>query len=255
MKLKSFIAVLLFVWMALPVMAKNKTQVIAHRGYWKCEGSAQNSLRSLERADEIKVYGTEFDVHLTADNVPVVHHDNTIQGVDIQSTPYEKLKDLKLENGEVLPTLQSYLDRAKKLKVKLIFELKPHATPERDREAAKIVVDMINKMKLQKRTEYITFSMEAGKELIRLAPKAQVAYLSGNVSPAELKKLGYTGLDYHFNVMKNHPQWFKEAKDLGMTVNVWTIDDVTLMKEMKDMGADYLTTDMPEDALKVVKEK
>ena len=30
-----------------------QTKVIAHRGYWKCEGSAQNSIRSLERAAEI----------------------------------------------------------------------------------------------------------------------------------------------------------------------------------------------------------
>ena len=33
------------------------TQVIAHRGYWDTHGSAQNSLASLEKADEIGAYG------------------------------------------------------------------------------------------------------------------------------------------------------------------------------------------------------
>ena len=127
---------LLALLLATTVSAKGKTKVIAHRGYWKTEGSAQNSIRSLELAKEIKVYGCEFDVHLTADNVPVVFHDQHINGKDIQKTSYAELKDHKLPNGETLPTLEQYLKRAKKVKrIKLIFELKSHATPERDREA------------------------------------------------------------------------------------------------------------------------
>ena len=100
--LKLSLLFLLCVLMAVPVSAKRKTKVIAHRGYWKTEGSAQNSIRSLERANEIKVYGSEFDVHLTADNVPVVYHDRKIEGKDIQTAPYAELKDLKLSNGETL---------------------------------------------------------------------------------------------------------------------------------------------------------
>ena len=73
--LKLSLLFLLCVLVAVPVSAKRKTKIIAHRGYWKTEGSAQNSIRSLERANEIKVYGSEFDVPLTADNVPVVFHD------------------------------------------------------------------------------------------------------------------------------------------------------------------------------------
>ena len=69
MNLKSTLLLLLCLMMAGMVAAKDNTKVIAHRGYWKTEGSAQNSIRSLERASEIGAYGSEFDVHLTADNV------------------------------------------------------------------------------------------------------------------------------------------------------------------------------------------
>lgn len=238
---------------AIPVSAKKKTKVIAHRGYWKTEGSAQNSIRSLERANEIKVYGSEFDVHLTADNVPVVFHDNKIQGKNIQTTPYAELKDLKLPNGETLPTLEQYLDKAKTLKkIKLIFELKSHATPQRDREAAKIVTDMVNGKKLTKRTEYIAFSLEAAKELHRLSPKTPVYYLNGDLSPKQLKELGFTGLDYYYKVMQKHPEWFAEAKDLKLKINVWTVDDPKVMKEMIENQVDFLTTDNPEEAQKAV---
>ena len=165
-----------------------KTRVIAHRGYWQTEGSAQNSIRSLERADEIGVYGAEFDVHYTADNVLVVYHDNDIQGKNIQTSNYEELKDLRLNNGETLPTLESYLKRACDLEVRLVFELKSHATPERNREAARASVEMIKRMGLEKRTDYISFNLDACKEFIRLCPGASVAYLNGELDPDALKE-------------------------------------------------------------------
>lgn len=42
-------------------------EVIAHRGFWKTDGSAQNSLAALVKADSIHCYGSEFDVWLTTD--------------------------------------------------------------------------------------------------------------------------------------------------------------------------------------------
>ena len=67
-----------------------------------------------------------------------MYHDRKIEGKDIQAASYAELKDLKLSNGETLPTLEQYLDRAKKLKkTKLIFELKSHATPLRGSGSSK----------------------------------------------------------------------------------------------------------------------
>ena len=239
------------------VAAKSPMKVIAHRGYWKTEGSAQNSLCALERAAEVKVYGSEFDVHLTADNVLVVNHDNDIQGKPIQTSTYAELKDLKLPNGECIPTLEQYLLKAKEKgnrKVRLIFELKPHQTPERNQEAARRCVEMVNQLKLAKRTEYISFNLDACKELIRQAPKADVYYLNGELSPKELKELGFAGLDYHYKVLRTHPEWGQRCKAMGLKSNVWTVDDTAVMREMRDMGVDFLTTNQPEEALQIMNE-
>ena len=239
------------------VAAKSPMKVIAHRGYWKTEGSAQNSLRALEKAAEVKVYGSEFDVHLTADNVLVVNHDNDIQGKPIQTSTYAELKDLKLPNGECIPTLEQYLLKAKEKgnrKVRLIFELKPHQTPERNQEAARRCVEMVNQLKLTTRTEYISFNLDACKELIRQAPKADVYYLNGELSPKELKELGFAGLDYHYKVLRMHPEWVQQCKAMGLKSNVWTVDDTAVMREMRDMGVDFLTTNQPEEALQIMNE-
>jgi glycerophosphoryl diester phosphodiesterase len=233
----------------LSMTAQDKVQIIAHRGYWQSRGSAQNSIAALEGADRIRVYGSEFDVHLTADNVLVVNHDGTVRDVNIQESPYSAIKDSTLANGEKIPTLREYLEAAKRTNIRLIFELKPHATPERNREAARLSVELLKEKKLMHRTEFITFNADAGKELIRLAPEADVYYLNGNLSPKELKELGFAGLDYNYDVMRKHPEWFKQAKALGLGVNVWTVNTAERMREMIDAGADFITTDIPHDAL------
>lgn len=234
------------------VLSAQEAQVIAHRGFWQSKGSAQNSLTALEQADRIKVYGSEFDVHMTADNVLVVFHDAKVNDIEIQKVPYATIKDIRLSNGESIPTLREYLEAAKRTNIRLIFELKAHATPERNREAARASVELIKEKKLQHRTEYITFNLDAGKELIKLAPESDVYHLNGDLSPQQLKDLGFAGLDYHYKVMQQNPQWFKEAKQLGLGINVWTVNDATLMQEMIDLGADFITTDIPSDVLKLI---
>jgi glycerophosphoryl diester phosphodiesterase len=249
MKKKKLLIMASYMLCLLPLTAQEKVQIIAHRGYWQSRGSAQNSIAALEGADRIRVYGSEFDVHLTADNVLVVNHDETIKDVSIQKSPYAAIRDSTLANGEKIPTLREYLEAAKRTDIRLIFELKPHATPERNREAARLSIELLKEKKLMHRTEFITFNPDAGKELIRLAPESDVYYLNGNLSPKELKDLGYAGLDYHYGVMRKHPEWFKQAKALGLGVNVWTVNDTALMREMTDAGADFITTDIPHDAL------
>ncbi|MDR1456063.1 MAG: glycerophosphodiester phosphodiesterase [Tannerella sp.] len=239
--------ILLSCW---PLAAQDRPLVVAHRGYWQSRGSAQNSIAALIRADEINAYAVEFDVHLTADDILVVNHDHAVEGVAIQQSPYAAVKDFRLPNGEKIPTAREYLEAARRTQLRLVFELKSHATPERNREAAQISIELLKEKKLLPRTEFITFNLDAGKEFIRLAPEADVYYLNGELSPGELKALGFAGLDYHYGVMQKNPQWFREAKALGLGINVWTVNDTTLMGEMTDAGADFITTDLPNDALK-----
>ena len=88
-------------------------EVIAHRGFWTTDGSAQNSLAALVKADSIHCYGSEFDVWLTTDNQLVVNHDATFKGVTMQDATAKVCTAVQLDNGEQLPTLQQYLDRQK----------------------------------------------------------------------------------------------------------------------------------------------
>ena len=81
-----------------------QTRVIAHRGFWKTQGSAQNSITSLLKADSIGCYGSEFDVWLTKDNGLVVSHDGIIQGHKVEESTLKELTGLWLANGECVPS-------------------------------------------------------------------------------------------------------------------------------------------------------
>ncbi len=241
---RTLISVLALVSCFVGIQAQ--TQVIAHRGFWKTEGSAQNSITALEKAAEAQLYGSEFDVLMTSDGTIVVNHDNTIEGMAIPETPFKKLKKLKIKNGEKLPTLKSYLKKGKKLDIQLILEAKPLPTKEMEDQAIATIVKMVKKMGLEKQVEYISFSLNMCEQLAKLTPESEIAYLNGDIAPAELKKKGINGIDYHQSIILNkHPEWVEEAHQQGMKVNVWTVNKETDMKKLIDMKVDYITTDQP----------
>ncbi len=53
--------------------ARNK--IVAHRGAWKHTAGSQNSITSLREASRLGCEGSEFDVWLSKDGVPVLSHD------------------------------------------------------------------------------------------------------------------------------------------------------------------------------------
>lgn len=232
-----------------------RTRVIAHRGYWDCEGSAKNSIKALEMSAEIGAWGSEFDVHLTADSVLIVYHNGEIDGIPIKTSNYADIKDVKLSNGESLPTLEAFLLKATELKgLQLIFELKPQGDKERNWLAAERSVEMINAFGLDNRTEYISFDIEACLAFKHYAPKAHVVSLSSVKTPKEVKELGLDGYDYHYSLLQKNPTWAQEAIELGLTSNVWTVNTTELMKEMLDLKVNYITSDKPVELLKMIGE-
>ncbi len=225
-----------------------QTQIIAHRGAWKNTKAPQNSLASLKHAIMQKMWGSEFDIHFTKDDVLVVNHDHDFYGINIATSTYEELLAKKHPNGEKIPTAEEYLKEGLKQKnTKLIFELKSSKLgKERTLQSAEHAVALVKKLKAQKRVEYIAFDYDACLKIRELDKKAKVHYLNGDKSPVQLKEAGLNGFDYHFSVLKKNPTWIQEAKDLKLKSNVWTVNTEADMKYFIERKIDYITTDEPE---------
>lgn len=231
-----------------------QTRVIAHRGYWDGAAGAQNSLASLREAARAGVYGSEFDVQLTKDSVAVVNHDDDIAGQVISETVYPQLQELRLKNGEVLPTLDAYLAAGKEQpEVQLILEIKPHKTELEENTLVRIIVDRVKALGMERQVEYISFSLNVCRQLAARTPSSSISYLRSDIAPKELKEMGINGIDYHYKALLQKPEWIAEAHRLGMTVNAWTVNEQETIRQLKEQQVDFVTTDRPVEASEWVK--
>lgn len=254
------LAVLLFTMLTPAAMAQkvitswHKNQVIAHRGAWKKNNLPENSIASLKEAIRIGCFGSEFDVHLTLDSVLVVNHDAEFLKMPISKVTYAQLLTKKLPNGESIPTLESYIKTGlTQRKTKLILELKPqNMGKERDELMTEMALQMIRKMKAGAWMEYISFSYDICKYIVKHMPNAKVAYLTGNESPEKVKADGLTGLDYHYSVFQQK-NWIESAKKVGLTINAWTVNTVPEMEWLIANKVDFITTNEPELLFETIK--
>ena len=235
---------------ALALHAQEPVKICAHRGFWKCEeaGNAQNSLASLQAAQEQGFWGSEFDVHITRDNVVVVNHDPVFRSKSIHGSQYASLrKQGRLANGEVLPTLDSYLEQGLASPTMLVLELKP----QRSRERADRMMDDCIALLQEKglwdpaRVMFISFDYEACKRLAALAPEFTIQYLEADKDPDTVHADGINGIDYHYSAFRRHPEWVARAHQLGMSVNAWTVNKADDMQYLIDLGVDCITTNEP----------
>lgn len=225
-------------------------QVIAHRGVWNNSDASQNSVASLNAALAMKVYGSETDVWSTTDGHLMINHDATINGINIENSTYDQVKDQKLKNGETISQLQDFLNilKTSTSPTKLVVEQKEHSSDARNEAVAQAIVAAVNAAGVQDKVEYISFSLAACKTFAKYAPGVRVAYLKGGMAPADLHKDGITGLDYHIAEFRAHPEWVKQAHDLGMSTNVWTVDAPKDMAYITNLGIQFVTTNKSAEA-------
>lgn len=234
-----------------PKFDKEKVSIVAHRGYWNCEagGMAKNSVAALKAAQDLGFWGSEFDVNMTRDGVLLVWHDNNVNGKRIEDHNYSEFKDIRLKNGEPIPTMDDYLIQAKKNKnTVLVYELKSHSTPQIEDRFVDMTIKKLKEHKLYdpKRVMFISFSFHMCLRLSQLCPGFTVQYLNDDRTPEELDRYGINGIDFHYNVFYRNPDWCNQAKGLGMSVNSWTVNKEEDIDKIIKTGVHFITTDYPE---------
>ena len=132
----------------------NEASGIDHSPSRRIAGSTENSLSALRRAIELKADYAEIDVHITADGVPIVVHDEDFQRLAGDARrpgemTLEQVRGIDIGSrfdhafaGERVATLGEAIDTVRD-KIKLNIELKPTKT-DRDqlaRAVAKLIRD------------------------------------------------------------------------------------------------------------------
>jgi glycerophosphoryl diester phosphodiesterase len=225
-----------------------QTKIIAHRGAWKEFNLPENSIASLEKAIELKCEGAEFDVRRTLDGVLVVNHDPVYYGDTIQTNTYAFLNRNKLSNGESLPTLEEYFLKGTqdKHKTLLICEIKAAIKDkEQDYLATIETLALAKKLKIEKRIVYISFSKDILSWIKEKQPTATVLYLESDLSIDAVVQNKFDGINLHYTSFKNNSQLSATAKNAGLKIGSWTVNELSDLAILQAQGVEWITTNQP----------
>lgn len=190
-------------------------------------------------------------------------------------------------DGTRIPKLSDLFDLVKKgghERVRFAIETKINPTrPEATRppeEFAQMLLDEIRRAGMLGRVQILSFDWRSLQAVQRLAPEVPTVYLSAqqrwldNIQ-ADVRKASPWTAGIAYNDHGSVPAmikaaggriWsvfhgdldagkLKTAKDLGLQVLVWTVNDPAIMRRMLDLGVDGLITDRPDLAQQVLRER
>lgn len=230
-------------------------KVIAHKGYHTGD-IPENSLAALKAAQELGIYGSEFDVWMTADGEIVVYHDRTLSvggsTKNIFDCTYEELQTVTLSNGEKIPTFKQFLEQGRLYPdVKLVCEIKYHndgnltTSGEKTVAAAEKCHDLVSEAGMASQVDYISVNATALKRLAILSPGTMLQDVNSDypMDRAAAVAAGIMGINYDYKKLTEAQ--IADAHEKGMVVGTWTVDSETDMKAMIDKGVDFITTNDP----------
>ncbi len=213
-----------------------KERPIAHRGFHDMNKQRwENTLPAFKAARD-RGFGIECDVHMTADNVPLVFHDNNLkrltgtEGSIYQKTAAE-MQALRIGGTkDAPPTLEQLLDLVGG-KVPLVIELKGIQGFDND------LVAKVGKMLNSYKGPVAIMSFDHW--LIRLFPELAPDIPCGLTAmgatqrdyEAHFSMLGY-GIDFVSYCLADMPNPFVSfvREKLGMPVITWTVNDEAAVK-------------------------
>lgn len=227
-------------------------RIIGHRG--SPRKALENTLASFDFAEADGADGIELDIRLTFDGEAVVHHDAEFEhGGRMQAIANTCLIDLeekllsKAGFEGAVSTLRDVLLRYTGSLLYMI-ELKTGPSPRHGLMESR-VVNLIQQFHLKKKTWVLSFSPEILRRVNDLDPEIrtlldydETSYRpEGSLWP-ELPR-GCRAIGPRFTLAT--PELFAAARNAGLSVHVWTVNDVEKARELVSLGAESIITDVP----------
>jgi glycerophosphoryl diester phosphodiesterase len=221
-----------------------RMQIFAHRG--TSGRDPENTLRAFRGAIEVGADGIEFDVHATADRVPILIHDRDVarttdgQG-NVDELPLSEVKALDAGQGERIPTLEETLDLIGD-RLRLYVEVKQGGIEQE-------VLDVLARHP-ESRWLIGSFDLNILRAVRAVSPEAElwvIAVFPTDEVFAAAKVLDATTLSLYLETTT--PEAASRCKEAGLDLAVWTVNDVEHARAMRDLGAVGLCTDYPAEII------
>jgi glycerophosphoryl diester phosphodiesterase len=221
--------------------------VIAHRGASAAHPPG-NTIDAFAAAGPLGATWVELDVRRTADGALAVHHDAHLpEGPAISRLRADELPAW-------VPLLEVALDACAGLGVNIEIKNMPD-DPDFDeaRSVADRVVAVAETRDALQPLLVSSFDIATIERVRALAPALPTAFLVVDPAVSSIDAAAGGG---HAAIHPWYPAVTAEvvarAHDLGLTVNVWTVDDPDDIRRMADLGVDGIVTDVPDVAVRVL---
>jgi glycerophosphoryl diester phosphodiesterase len=250
--------------------------VIAHQGgdgVWPGD-----TMFAFEKAAALGVDMLEMDLHVTSDGQLVLMHDETVDRTTdgtgkIEEMTLEQFKSLDagydwtVDGGQTYPyrgqgitgatleeLFQALPDMPMTIEIKLV----------EDQPVARLFCDMIRQYGMQDKVLVASFHQDAMDEFRATCPEVSTSTTQNEVINFFVRQL--LGLDgtyspvgkalqvpeYQGSLRVLSPRFIAAARDRGLDVHVWTVNDAADMQRMIDLGVDGIITDNPDRLLEVL---
>lgn len=222
--------------------------IIAHRG---ASGTCpENTLLAFDRALEYGADALELDVRLSADGVPVVIHDSTLERTTdgrgpVGAWPLERLRALDAGGGERIPTLADVLERYPTTPIIVDIKELPCAQPVAalllvHRAAGRVLVGAFARRALR------PFDLPAYHRAAARSETA-LAWLGSRVNLAVGGRFrAFTVPRRYRGVRVVDRRFVAAAARRGRPVHVWTVNHREEAERLRAMGIAGIITDHPE---------
>lgn len=225
--------------------------MVAHRGF---SGIApQNSIPAVEKAVEYGYDGCEFDIHTTKDGKWVVIHNDTVDDMTdgegkVADFTLEEIRKLKLDSGNGIesyenlqvPTLEQVLEIIAEGDITPVIEIKGC-----DVKQLPSLKKILEKYGLEEKAELISFTREYLEAYKAVDPDAQMMLLTRVMTEDDVNWCVENGVDtisFHYFEFIKGIKGYRLAKEKGLRLSAWTVDNTVYKDVMVLLGAEVITT-------------
>jgi glycerophosphoryl diester phosphodiesterase len=224
------------------------TAVIAHRG--ASAVCRENTVEAFVEAKRLGADMVELDVRRTRDDVLVIHHDASLPGVGpIVGQRHDALPPW-------VPTLDQAIDACAGMVVNIEVKSSP-LDPDFDegRWVAARVAERVGERAWRDRVLVSSFDLVSVDRVHAIDDAIPTALLT--LPGFDTREAAAMALEHGHRVLHPHdlavtPELVEHLHDLGMAINVWTVDDPERMRALVEMGVDGICTNVPDVLVRVL---
>ena len=228
--------------------------IAAHRG--DRAHYPENTLPALEAVLDSDFDFVETDIQLTADGVPVLFHDATVDRTTNGTGPLAgyTLEQLKaLDAGSwysrefvflQVPTLDEFLEVFTGSKKKAMLELKGEWTPDQVR----LVTELVYAHGVQNRVIFEAFdygTLESLQEAAPVFPRVLIQRYLPDDPVALANEYGVIAILTSYASVEKHPDAVAQMHEAGLGLILYTLNKKGKWSDAIELGVDGIITDKP----------